>query len=113
MSRIVRSVIFASCLAMISGVAMAGGRPPGSSTGFDHPPSNDEIRTRLKEICTGLVSQDKVSMEQASHRCGCYSNGVVKAMTPGELDEMRATGKFSPAAEPKARKYMISCRVRT
>jgi hypothetical protein len=101
-------------MACLAGAALAGSRPPGSPTGFDHPPTNDEIRSRLNDICTSLVeTQDQKSPAVAGRRCGCYSSGVVKAMTPSELDEMRATGKFSPSAQPKAEHYMRSCHVKT
>jgi hypothetical protein len=114
LSRTFRSLILASCFASLSAVALAAGRPPGGPTGFDRPPTNEEIRGRLQEICTGLVQQqDKVSSDLATRRCGCYAGGVVKAMTAGELDEMRATGKFSPSAEPKAKRFMASCKVKS
>ena len=95
----------------LTGFAFASGRPPGSASGFDHPPSNDEIRGKLHDICTGLLTGDGKAAQIAGRRCSCYANGVVKAMTPGELDEMRATGKFSPSAQPKAKRFMASCRV--
>jgi hypothetical protein len=101
----------AVAFACLSSLAFAGGRPPGSPSGFDHPPTDDEIRGRLREICTSLVVADGKKAEVAGRRCGCYSKGVMKAMTPGERDEMRATGKFSPSAKPKAEKLMASCRI--
>ena len=108
-----RPVIFATAFIALSGMALAGGRPPGGPSGFDKPPSNEQIRDRLKDICTGLVQQeDKVSADAAGRRCGCYANGVVKAMSNPEIDEMRATGRFSASAEPKARKFMASCGVK-
>lgn len=114
MLRRVQSVLIASAIAGCAGLAFAGGRPPGSPSGFDHPPSNDEIRGKLRELCVGLVrEQDKLPENIAGRRCGCYSSGVVKALTPGELDELRATGKFSPSAQPKAKRFMTSCRVKT
>jgi len=101
----------AVAFACLSSVALAGGRPPGLPSGFDRPPTDDEIRGRLREICTQLVIADGKKADVAGRRCGCYSKGVVKAMTPGERDEMRATGKFSPSAKPKAEKFMASCRI--
>ena len=95
----------------VSTMAFAGGRPPGVPSGFDAPPTNDQIRGRLKELCTGVLTNDGKREDQASRRCGCYADGVVKAMTPAELDEMRTTGKFSPSAKPKAERFMQSCRV--
>lgn len=95
----------------LSGVALAGGRPPGVPSGFDRPPTDEQMRGRLREICTQLVVNDGKKADVAGRRCGCYSRGVMKAMTPGERDEMRATGKFSPSAEPKAKSFMASCRV--
>jgi hypothetical protein len=95
----------------LSSVALAGGRPPGVPSGFDRPPSDDEMRARLREICTQLVINDGKKADVAGRRCGCYSKGVMKAMTQGERDEMRTTGKFSPSAQPKAKKFMASCRV--
>jgi len=94
-----------------STVAFAGGRPPGVPSGFDAPPTNDQIRGRLKELCVGVLTNDGKREDLANRRCGCYSDGVVKAMTPAELDEMRTTGKFSPSAKPKAERFMQSCRV--
>lgn len=93
-------------------MAFAGGRPPGTPAGFDRPPTNAQIRDRLQEICTGLLRDDHVSTNAANQRCGCYANGVVKAMTDQEIDEMRSTGRFSTSAEPKARRYMASCHVK-
>ena len=95
----------------LSSAAFASGRPPGVPSGFNTPPTNEQIRGRLKEICTGLLTNDGKSEDVASRRCGCYSERVVKSMTPAELDEMRTTGKFSPSAQPKAKKAMASCRV--
>jgi len=94
-----------------STVAFAGGRPPGVPSGFDAPPTNDQIRGRLKELCVGLLTNDGKREDLANRRCGCYSDGVVKAMTPAELDEMRTTGKFAQSARPKAVRFMQSCRV--
>ena len=71
----------------------------------------DDGDTRLRDICTQLVIADGKKADVAGRRCGCYSKGVLKAMTPGERDEMRVTGKFSPSAQPKAKKFMASCRV--
>ena len=101
----------AVAFACLSSVALAGARPPAGPTGFDRPPSDDEMRGRLREICTSLVIADGKKAEVAGRRCGCYSKGVMKAMTPAERDEMRATGKFSPSAQPKAKTFMASCRV--
>ena len=101
----------AVAFACLSTVALAGGRPPGVPSGFDRPPTDDEMRGRLRDICTQLVIADGKKADVAGRRCGCYSKGVVKAMTPGERDEMRVTGKFSPSAQPKAKKFMASCRV--
>ena len=95
----------------LSGAAFAAGRPPGVPSGFDRPPTNDEIRTRLRDICTSLLKEDGKPDQISGRRCGCYSSGVVKAMTSGELDEMRVTGKFSTSAQPKAKRFMASCRV--
>ena len=95
----------------LTGIAFAGGRPPGAPSGFDHPPTNDEIRVKLHDICTGLLSTDGKPAQIAGRRCSCYAGGVVKAMTASELDELRATGKFSPSAQPKAKRFMASCRV--
>jgi hypothetical protein len=101
----------AVAFACLSTVALAGGRPPSAPSGFDHPPSDDEIRGRLRDICTSLVIADGKKADVAGRRCGCYSKGVVKAMTAGERDEMRVTGKFAPSAQPKAKKFMASCRI--
>ena len=109
----VRSIVFATTFLALGSLAMAGGRPPGTPAGFDQPPTNEQIRDRLQDICTGLLKdEDKVGADQARSRCGCYANGVVKAMTNAEIDEMRASGRFSPSAEPKAKRYMASCRVK-
>ena len=101
----------AAAFVCLSSVAFAGSRPPGVPSGFDRPPSDEEIRGRLREICTQLVIADGKKADVAGRRCGCYSRGVVKAMTAAERDEMRATGKFSPSAKPKAEKFMASCRI--
>ena len=107
----------AVAFACLSTVALAGGRPPGVPSGFDRPPTDDEMRGRLRDICTQLVIADGKKADLAGRRCRCWSArlatsaGVVKAMTPGERDEMRVTGKFSPSAQPKAKKFMASCRV--
>lgn len=91
--------------------ALAAGRSPG---GFDKPPSNEQIRDKLRDICSALLQdEDKLSAPVANNRCGCYANGVVKAMSNGEIDEMRVTGKFSPSAQPKAKKFMLTCKVKT
>jgi hypothetical protein len=109
-----RIAVIAVSVIACAGVALASGRPPGSPSGFDHAPSNGEIRDKLRQLCVGLVKdQDKLPDNIAGRRCGCYANGVVKAMTYAEADEMRATGKFSPSAAPKAKRYMLSCRVKT
>jgi hypothetical protein len=112
LSSIVRSVLIASTFLALGGVAFAGGRPPGSPAGFDKPPTNAQIRDRLQDICTGLLKDDKVAAATATRRCGCYANGVVKAMTDPEIDEMRTTGRFSSSAEPKAKRFMASCGVK-
>jgi hypothetical protein len=107
-----RTVAFASAFLALASVAIAGGRPPGSPAGFEKPPTNEQIRDRLQQICSGLLQQESVAAAQAQSRCGCYANGVVKAMTNEEVDEMRATGRFSTSAEPKAKRFMTSCHVK-
>ena len=104
-------VFAAVAFTCLSSVAFAGARPPGAPSGFDHPPTDDEIRSRLREICTSLVVADGKKADVAGRRCGCYSKGVMKALTPGERDEMRVTGKFSPSAQPKAKAFMATCRI--
>ena len=114
MRHFLRAFAVGVCVLGFAGSALAGGRPPASPTGFDHPPSNDEIKSRLRDICVGLVeSGDQLSESVAGRRCGCYSGGVVKAMSGSELDEMRATGQFSPTAAPKAKRYMASCHIKS
>jgi hypothetical protein len=112
LSSFVRSVVFASTFLACGSMALAGGRPPGSPAGFDRPPTNAQIRDRLQDICTNLLQEDRVSTSAATQRCGCYANGVVKAMTDQEIDEMRTTGRFSASAEPKAKRFMTSCHVK-
>lgn len=106
-------VLAAGAMALAGGAAFAGSRPPGAPSGFEKPPTNEQMRGRLREICSAMLQdEDKVAPALAGQRCGCYSSGVVKAMSPGELDEMRATGKFAPSAQPKAKQFMASCRVK-
>jgi hypothetical protein len=112
LSPVFRYVAVASAFLAFGSMAVAGGRPPGTPAGFERPPTNEQIRDRLQQICTGLLQQESVSTAQAQDRCGCYANGVVKAMTNEEIDEMRASGRFSPSAEPKAKRFMTSCRVK-
>ncbi len=104
-------VFAAVAFTCLSSVAFAGARPPSAPSGFDHPPTDDEIRSRLREICTSLVVADGKKADVAGRRCGCYSKGVMKALTQGERDEMRVTGKFSPSAQPKAKAFMATCRI--
>jgi hypothetical protein len=85
----------------------AAGRSPDYPTGFDHPPSNDEIKTRLQDICVN-VSADKA---RAQRRCGCYVSGVMKKLTADELEALRTTGHFAESAQPKVRALMASCKV--
>lgn len=97
------SVIF--CLASPS--VLAAGRSPDYPTGFDHLPSNGEIKSRLQEICVS-VSADKA---RAPRRCGCYVGGVMKKQSAEELDVLRKTGHFAESAQPKVRALMASCKV--
>lgn len=114
MRAVLVSLSLALSLTAAAPPAFAGSRPPEAPSGFDKPPTNEQIRDKLLVLCANLLRvEDKLSADVANGRCGCYAGGVVKAMTPGELDEMRVTGKFSPSAEPKAKKFMASCKVKT
>ena len=106
---ILAAVVTVSALAATSS-AFAGARSPG---GFSAPPTNEQIRNKLYEICSSLLQEeDKLSVSVSNSRCLCYSNGVVKAMSNPEIDEMRVTGRFAPSAQPKARKFMTSCKIK-
>lgn len=108
------SAVLAMTLVFQPYASFAGSRPPASPSGFAAPPTDDQIRDRLREICSALVEEeDKLSPAVAKSRCGCYANGVTKAMSPAELDEMRVTGKFAPGAQPKAKKFMATCKIKS
>ena len=112
----IKSLRSALTLALSLAVApvLAGSRPPDAPSGFDKPPTNEQIRDKLLVICANLLrEEDKLSADLSNNRCGCYARGVTKAMTAGEFDEMRVTGKFSPSAQPKAKKFMATCKVKT
>ena len=106
--------ILAVAMAAPAVAAMAGARPPTAPSGFASPPTNEQIRDRLRDICSSLLQdEDKLAAPIATRRCGCYADGVTKAMSAPELDEMRVTGKFAPSAQPKAKKFMASCKVKS
>ena len=114
MRSVLLSLTLALSLAALPVPVLAGSRPPDAPSGFDKPPSNEQIRDKLLVICANLLrEEDKLSADVSNNRCGCYARGVTKAMTAGEFDEMRVTGKFSPSAQPKAKKFMATCKVKT
>ncbi len=94
-------------LSFASGPVLAGGKAPGYPSGFDHVPNNKEIRDRLQELCVGVVE----NKARAPRRCGCYVNGLSKKLSADDFDVLRATGRFSEAAQPKARELMKTCKV--
>jgi hypothetical protein len=105
---VVRFLTFCFAILLISTqFVLAAARSPDYPTGFDHPPTNREIKARLHEICVG-VSADKA---RAPRRCACYVNGVMKHQSPAELNVLRTTGHFADSVKPKVKALMESCKV--
>ena len=86
--------------------ACTGAQPPmGVST-------NVQLRAQLNQSCvTVLKSQGGNLSASAAPKCGCYTDRMMRAMTPADLTELRATGAYSAAASAKARETLAVCKI--
>ncbi|HVV94435.1 MAG TPA: hypothetical protein VHD15_13565 [Hyphomicrobiales bacterium] len=79
----------------------AAARPP-------EPGAAARVRARILDGCV----MGSAGTPRASHpvpRCRCYANGVVKAMTPADLQRYLRTGTISDALHDKAERLYAGC----
>jgi hypothetical protein len=95
-------VLAAGALAL--GACMPSSPPAGVST-------NAQLRARLTQSCVTVLQGSGVSAG-ASSKCGCYSDRMMKAMSPADLAELRATGAYSANASAKARETLAVCKIK-
>jgi hypothetical protein len=69
------------------------------------------LRARLTQSCVTVLQGSGVSAG-ASSKCGCYSDRMMKAMSPADLAELRATGAYSANASAKARETLAVCKIK-
>ncbi|MDB5649828.1 MAG: hypothetical protein JWL62_1348 [Hyphomicrobiales bacterium] len=117
MQPLLKGFFLATLLVSVAGGAMAGARPPseagrGGAALDTRGMTNDQLRRRVLDACVTLMTQKPEPLKSAAvDRCGCYSGRVMTSMSSGEIDELRATGGFSPSARPKAQTALQACRV--
>lgn len=117
--QITKAFFLATLLATVaSSGAHAGARPPeaGARSGGvavdTRNMTDDQLRRRMLDACVLLMTQKGEPLKSAAvTRCTCYSGQTMKTMSSGEIDELRATGGFSPSAKPKAQNALQTCKV--
>ncbi len=102
-----KSGVFVLAAAALSlGACMPSSPPAGVAT-------NAQLRARLNQSCvTVLQSQSGGAGGSASTKCGCYTDRMMKAMSPADLAELRATGAYSANASAKARETLAICKIK-
>lgn len=98
--------VFGILIAAVSLAACTGAQPPMGVS------SNGQLRAKLQQSCvTVLKSQGGALSAGASSKCGCYTDRMMKAMSPADIAELRATGAYSAAASAQARETLAICKI--
>ena len=102
--------LFGLVAALASASLLAACMPSSPPAGVA---TNAQLRAKLNQSCvTVLQSQGGSLRAAASSKCGCYTDRMMKAMTPADLAELRATGAYSANASAKARETLAICKIK-
>ncbi len=85
--------------------------PPPDPSAANLTPA--QIQTRALDAC--LITQAKlmgVTREELRRPCTCYAQRTVKAMSPAEIANFRATGYFDDATRQKALGFIDQCKLK-
>jgi hypothetical protein len=114
---LLKGLFLSTLFVTLASGAFAGARPPseagpGARSIDTRSMTDDQLRRRMLDACVTHMTQKPEPLKSAAvTRCGCYSGSVMKTMSSGEIDELRATGGFSPSARPKAQSALQACKV--
>lgn len=96
-------VVAAAALAL--GACMPSSPPAGVAT-------SGQLRARLSQSCVTVLQSQAGGGAGASSKCSCYADRMMKAMSPADLAELRATGAYSANASAKASETLALCKIK-
>ena len=100
------SGLAAALVALVSLTACMPSSPPAGVA------TNAQLRARLNQSCTTVLKAQGGGLSAgASTKCGCYTDRMMKSMSPADLAELRATGAYSANASARARETLAVCKI--
>ncbi len=71
--------------------------------------SPEQVRTRLKDACIYQRAQTSEKYASLAKGCRCYSEKLIAAMTPEEIDAWKTTRTLNASAKAKAEQALAAC----